>query len=310
MSDRVLRPRVRNGPTSLSFSEGKEKIRTNSSSRRRNQKEVMQNLLNTVAQERFDLKYQQSFKKRVVFSNKRYTSDDLANGLVPGSPALTADVTPVSILKHSPGATPPSAPRPDLLEDLSDAESEDMYSTPKAARPADRNGPRVGRQRVSKSAGRPSRSRVSKHASFTEALRTSPWTSASESILAALSLSTSPLFRKRAKEAEKVAREDETVRRAIQFYKDSGEWWNIFPKTDYAYSKLSPYHREISPGVMTVPNMSRRSLHSLKLTHEQTTEPTLFSTQNDDFVSDSDEVEESISEFASIKRPLAQQQER
>lgn len=33
-----------------------------------------------------------------------------------------------------------------------------------------------------------------------------------------------------------------------------------FPKTDYTYSKLSPHRREIKPGIIAMPNMSRRSL--------------------------------------------------
>lgn len=33
-----------------------------------------------------------------------------------------------------------------------------------------------------------------------------------------------------------------------------------FPKTDYTYSKLSQQRREIKPGVLAMPNMSRRSL--------------------------------------------------
>lgn len=33
-----------------------------------------------------------------------------------------------------------------------------------------------------------------------------------------------------------------------------------YPKTDYTYSKLSPHRREIKPGIIAMPNMSRRSL--------------------------------------------------
>lgn len=32
------------------------------------------------------------------------------------------------------------------------------------------------------------------------------------------------------------------------------------PKTDYTYSELSPHRREIAPGVIAMPNMSRQSL--------------------------------------------------
>ena len=177
-----------------------------------------------------------------VFSSKRYTSDDLANGCAPRpvSPAGPGRDTPVGILKHSPHGK-------DVAEDVAEAVSEEVaddgseaesdYCTPVAPRSA-RAGP-GGRGRASKSQPRRSRSRtraqgqdqdhgqgrVSKHASFTEELQASPWKSASESLLAALALATSPPFRKRAKQAEQLARRDETVRHAVQFYKESGEWW-------------------------------------------------------------------------------------
>lgn len=47
---------------------------------------------------------------------------------------------------------------------------------------------------------------------------------------------------------------------AYKEYKDAGEYWNKYPKTDYTYSELSPHRRELSNGVVAMPNMSRRSL--------------------------------------------------
>lgn len=47
---------------------------------------------------------------------------------------------------------------------------------------------------------------------------------------------------------------------AFKEYKEAGEYWNKFPKTDYTYSKLSQQRREVKPGVIAMPNMSRRSL--------------------------------------------------
>lgn len=47
---------------------------------------------------------------------------------------------------------------------------------------------------------------------------------------------------------------------AFKEYKDAGEYWNKYPKTDYTYSKLSQHRREVKPGVIAMPNMSRRSL--------------------------------------------------
>uniref|UniRef100_A0A1B0CKW8 Uncharacterized protein n=1 Tax=Lutzomyia longipalpis TaxID=7200 RepID=A0A1B0CKW8_LUTLO len=47
---------------------------------------------------------------------------------------------------------------------------------------------------------------------------------------------------------------------AYKEYRDAGEYWNKYPKTDYTYSKLSPHRREIVPGVIAMPNMSRKSL--------------------------------------------------
>ncbi|KAH8285377.1 hypothetical protein KR054_008323 [Drosophila jambulina] len=43
-------------------------------------------------------------------------------------------------------------------------------------------------------------------------------------------------------------------------YRDAGEYWNKTPKTDYTYSELSPHRRHLAPGVVAMPNMSRRSL--------------------------------------------------
>lgn len=47
---------------------------------------------------------------------------------------------------------------------------------------------------------------------------------------------------------------------AFKEYKEAGEYWNKYPKTDYTYSKLSQQRREIKPGIIAMPNMSRRSL--------------------------------------------------
>lgn len=47
---------------------------------------------------------------------------------------------------------------------------------------------------------------------------------------------------------------------AYRLYKAAGEYWNKYPKTDYTYSEKSPHRREIAPGVINMPNMSRNSL--------------------------------------------------
>lgn len=38
--------------------------------------------------------------------------------------------------------------------------------------------------------------------------------------------------------------------------------FSVFPKTDYTYSKASQCRYEIAPGILAMPNMSRRSIHS------------------------------------------------
>ncbi|XP_052124291.1 SUN domain-containing protein 2 isoform X1 [Frankliniella occidentalis] len=279
MSDRVLRSRVRNGPTSLSLSEDWEKVRF--SAGRRRQKEVQP--LNTVAQERlFKQDQRQPLKKRVVFSSRRYSSDDLPNGKAHAIADAGSPI--VGILKQSP------LQHESFISDVIDEEvdvDEQVPSTPKAqrGRPRTRGRPAAaagGRGRVS-----------SKHASFTEEASASPWQSASSSILAALALSVSPLARKRAKQAEAIAKEEEAVRRAVHFYKSSGEWWNVFPKTDYSYSRMSSFHREISPGVPTLPNMSRPGLHT-EIHHQNIAKKLLYS---DIHGSDSDEVDDARSSF-------------
>lgn len=47
---------------------------------------------------------------------------------------------------------------------------------------------------------------------------------------------------------------------AYKEYKEAGEYWNKYPKTDYTYSELSPHRRQLGNGVVNMPNMSRRSL--------------------------------------------------
>lgn len=37
---------------------------------------------------------------------------------------------------------------------------------------------------------------------------------------------------------------------------------SVFPKTDYTYSEKSTCRYEIAPGILAMPNMSRRSIHS------------------------------------------------
>ncbi|XP_078040167.1 uncharacterized protein LOC144471721 [Augochlora pura] len=49
---------------------------------------------------------------------------------------------------------------------------------------------------------------------------------------------------------------------AHEIYKQAGDWWNVFPKTDYTYSQTSQCRYEIAPGILAMPNMSRRSIHS------------------------------------------------
>ncbi|XP_015174782.1 PREDICTED: uncharacterized protein LOC107065525 isoform X2 [Polistes dominula] len=49
---------------------------------------------------------------------------------------------------------------------------------------------------------------------------------------------------------------------AYEIYKQAGEWWNKFPKTDYTYSQKSQCRYEIAPGILAMPNMSRCSIHS------------------------------------------------
>ncbi|XP_032674723.1 uncharacterized protein LOC116845771 isoform X2 [Odontomachus brunneus] len=63
--------------------------------------------------------------------------------------------------------------------------------------------------------------------------------------------------------SEEGEREDPPSRpgSAYEIYKQAGEWWNVFPKTDYTYSQTSQCRYEIAPGVLAMPNMSRRSIH-------------------------------------------------
>lgn len=48
---------------------------------------------------------------------------------------------------------------------------------------------------------------------------------------------------------------------AYKEYTEAGEYWNKYPKTDYTYSELSPFRRELAPGMIAMPNMSRPGLY-------------------------------------------------
>ncbi|CAG9773898.1 unnamed protein product [Ceutorhynchus assimilis] len=50
---------------------------------------------------------------------------------------------------------------------------------------------------------------------------------------------------------------------ALDLYKKSGRYWEKYPKTDWTYSHHSKDRVEIAPGVVAMPNMSRRTIHSL-----------------------------------------------
>ncbi|KAB0796199.1 hypothetical protein PPYR_10260 [Photinus pyralis] len=55
---------------------------------------------------------------------------------------------------------------------------------------------------------------------------------------------------------------------AIDFYRAAGDYWNKYPKTDYTYSLHSKDRTELAPGVLAMPNMSRRSLHGSDYSNE------------------------------------------
>ncbi|KAL6264084.1 hypothetical protein P5V15_004163 [Pogonomyrmex californicus] len=64
--------------------------------------------------------------------------------------------------------------------------------------------------------------------------------------------------------SEEGEREDPPSRigSAYEIYKQAGEWWNVFPKTDYTYSPTSQCRYEIAPGILAMPNMSRQPIHA------------------------------------------------
>ncbi|XP_035790918.1 uncharacterized protein LOC118466106 [Anopheles albimanus] len=65
-----------------------------------------------------------------------------------------------------------------------------------------------------------------------------------------------------ASSAAKIALTPEELKQhaAYKEYIEAGEYWNKYPKTDYTYSELSPHRREVAPGLIAMPNMSRPSL--------------------------------------------------
>lgn len=57
-------------------------------------------------------------------------------------------------------------------------------------------------------------------------------------------------------------------------------FFSVYPKTDWTYSRSSKHRVELAPGVVAMPNMSRRSLHSQErstehlFSHHHTTQNT------------------------------------
>jgi hypothetical protein len=85
-------------------------------------------------------------------------------------------------------------------------------------------------------------------------------------IFNAIKTSTPILLNKRSKrtatatEVKSSSEVDYNAHPAYKEYKEAGEYWNKYPKTDYTYSQLSPHRRELGNGIVGMPNMSRRSL--------------------------------------------------
>ncbi|CAH1999316.1 unnamed protein product [Acanthoscelides obtectus] len=50
---------------------------------------------------------------------------------------------------------------------------------------------------------------------------------------------------------------------ALDLYKKSGRYWDIYPKTDWTYSQHSKDRVELAPGVVAMPNMSRKTIHAV-----------------------------------------------
>ncbi|KAJ8923336.1 hypothetical protein NQ315_001894 [Exocentrus adspersus] len=50
---------------------------------------------------------------------------------------------------------------------------------------------------------------------------------------------------------------------ALKLYKKSGRYWDVYPKTDWTYSQHSRDRVELAPGVVAMPNMSRKTIHSV-----------------------------------------------
>ncbi|KAG4074912.1 hypothetical protein HA402_009337 [Bradysia odoriphaga] len=82
---------------------------------------------------------------------------------------------------------------------------------------------------------------------------------------------------------------------AYKEYKEAGEYWKKYPKTDYVYSSTySPFRREIKPGVIAMPNMSRRGLdhHLDRIKEIASKNPTQMSTIRSRYQSNYNDLDE------------------
>lgn len=62
-------------------------------------------------------------------------------------------------------------------------------------------------------------------------------------------------------DAKAAATEEEPIT-ALGFYRKAKSYWEKYPKTDWTYSPYSKDRVEIAPGVVAMPNMSRRHIRS------------------------------------------------
>lgn len=137
------------------------------------------------------------------------------------------------------------------------------------------------------------------------------------SIFTAIKTSTPILSSKKSKRRTDINTKDVNVAEhpAYKEYREAGEYWNKFPKTDYTYSELSPHRRELSNGMIAMPNMSRKSLDNhairvedmiaqnpldetfLRKKYLSTSQSTSFQRRTADLLYDSADEVDSLNEF-------------
>ncbi|XP_050092250.1 klaroid protein [Anopheles aquasalis] len=179
-------------------------------------------------------------------SSTTTTSTTSSSSVVVVSGEVRAEEKRITVTKVSNNNAASASPKKDTISQQQQQQKVPIISVPVDAQPA------AAGKRITSSSSTTSTSTVSsKTVSGGSTIRTSTPKNAVTTRSATAASS-----------AAKIVLTPEELKQhaAYKEYIEAGEYWNKYPKTDYTYSELSPHRREVAPGLIAMPNMSRPSL--------------------------------------------------